>query len=82
MIDDTTKSFPSTEPTILDTSSALIREGTNDVNETLNSTDDHCGNENAKKSMDTELQDVFQDITNKLKENGPQFSTGIQKFIA
>ena len=48
MIDDTTKSFPSTEPTILDTSWALIREGTNDVNETLNSTDDHCGNENAK----------------------------------
>ena len=38
---DTTKSFPSTEPTISDTSWALIREGAKDVNETLNSTDDH-----------------------------------------
>ena len=36
--DDTTKSFPSTEPTISDTSWALIREGAKDVNETLNST--------------------------------------------
>ena len=42
---DTTKSFPSTEPTISDTSWALIREGAKDVNETLNSTDDHCGSE-------------------------------------
>ncbi|XP_065889230.1 uncharacterized protein [Dysidea avara] len=64
---------------------AVIREGAKEeviVDEQDGPVDYHeKENGDVNESMKNALKEVFFDISEKLKENDPQFNTGIQKFI-
>ena len=59
---------------------AVVREDAKDTSE-METRGKHSSNEEIGNDLEVKLEEVFQDLKSKLKENDPQINTGVQKFI-
>ena len=59
---------------------AVVREDAKDTSE-METRGKDSSNEEIGNDLEVKLEEVFQDLKSKLKENDPQINTGVQKFI-